>query len=625
MDHRFLQYYERELRYVRELGAEFAQRFPKVAGRLGLSELACADPHVERLLQGFAFMTGRVHMALDAEFSAFPQQLTELAYRSCLAPTPSMTVVQFGVDSRSGSLAEGFTVPRDTALRALTAARDGTACEFRTAHAVELLPISVERVEYTSVLRGISTLRVPTREPIKALLTLHLRSHNMRFDRLRLSTLPLFLRGCDETSARLYEQLITSATSLVMRWGPDASQHVALATDAQPVRALGFDAEHALLPRAARSFEGYRLLQEYFAFPARFDFVELTGLAAGAARCTSDRLELIVPLTRFDPALEGTIDAGRVVLFATPAVNLFPVDCGRLPVPKNQHELQVVPDRTRPHDFEVHSVTRVAGLRADSDVVHELKPRYVMGAEPEQPQHLRYAVERRVARATFTPQRRGAARSSYPGSEVFVSLIEPRGAGAVPGASLQQLSVHALCTNRDLPLSLSLGQGGNDFEVRSGVPADSVRCVTGLTSPRMAPLDGATAWRLLSHLSVNYLSLSAETGGAEPLRELLRSYGQLGDPMVQRQVDGVCAVQSSCVVGPMPGPGPRSFVRGLEIHLECEEQAFSGHGVFTLASVLSAFFARHASAHSFAQTVLRTRERGEVHRWAPVAGLQPVL
>jgi type VI secretion system protein ImpG len=626
MDPRLVEYYERELRFVRELGAEFARRFPKLAGRLGLSELACADPHVERLLQGFAFTAGRVHMQLDAEFPLFTQQLIELIYPHQAAPTPSMAVVQFAVDPTKSSLGDGFVVERDTVLRARAATRDGTPCEFRTAHAVDLLPIELESVEYTSVLADIVELRLPSPEPIKALLRMRLRSHNMRFDRLRLDALPLFLPGSDEISARFYEQLITSANHVVMRWGSAASRDFALSSEARPVRPHGFEDEQALLPRTARSWHGYRLLQEYFAFPARFDFIELAGLAQGLARCTSDRVELLVPLTRFDPTLEGTIDRARMALFATPAINLFPLSCPRIPLAGRNRELTIVPDRTRPLDFEVHSLTRVAAHLLDSDVEHELKPHYAVRSGLEQDAELvRYTLERRPAAFAVQPRGTGS-RSSYSGSELLLSLSEPSGAGR--GArrhNLRQLSVDALCTNRDLPLLLSLGQGGNDFEVRSGAPIEHVCCIAGPTTPRSTPVDGDLAWRLISQLSLNYLSLCQEAGGAQAMREMLGLYAQLGEPTLARQVEGLRGISSAPVIRPLPVPGPRMFARGLEIRLDCDEQAFSGHGVFTLASVLSAFFPKYAPSNSFTETVLFTPDRGEVYRWPTQPGLRHVL
>ena len=169
-------------------------------------------------------------------------------------------------------------------------------------------------------------------------------------------------------------------------------------------------------------------------------------------------------------------------------------------------------------------------------------------------------------------------------------------------------------------------RGANDdFEVRSGVPTDGVRCVAGPSAPRPAPALGESTWRWLSHLSRNYLSLCKQTGGTEALREMLEMYAENGDPLLRRQIEGVRAIDSAPSVGPMPLPGPRTFARGLTITLECEEQAFAGQGPLKLAGVLSVLFARHAFSNSFTETVLTTQERGEVYRWPALLGLRNVL
>lgn len=624
MDTRLLQYYERELRSLRELGAELARHFPKVAGRLAQSELNQADPYVERLLEGFAFMAARVHLKLDAEFPRFSRHLMELVYPHYMAPTPSMAIAQLQPDTRGRGLEEGYRVPRGTALYAHTPLRDVTACEYRTAHDVELWPIEIESAEYTSSLRDIAALSSRIQAPVKALLRLRLRcADGMRFDRLSIERLPIFLRGGDEISARLYEQLITSACGLWMRWGPHAVRDVATSTAAEPVSGQGFVDGQALLPVSARTFQGYRLLQEYFAFPCRFDFVELSGLLQGVTRCSSDRMELLLPLTRFDATLEGAIDTGRLSLFATPVINLFPRACDRLPMQARNHELHVVPDRTRPLDFEVHSVTRVAvhGCVSGSERVFTSMNAVRQRAD-QNSTAAHYSMERR-ARVVSAQQRRYGSRTPYVGSEVFLTLSDPSGEALLEHEP-RQLGVHALCSNRDLPLLLGLGRGGNDFTFRSEAPIGAVRCITGPTAPRSLPLDmnNDSAWRLVSHLSTNYLSLAEQEAGADRLRELLVLYAQLGDPLLQRQVEGLRGICAAPARRLHTGPGPRTSVRGLEVSLSFEERAFSGHGVFTLASVLAAFFAKHAAINSFTETVLTTEERGEVYRWPMMADLR---
>ena len=176
MDHRLLSYYNRELQYLRELGGEFAQQFPKIAGRLGLEAFECADPYVERLLEGFAFLAARVQLKIDSEFPRFTEHLLSLVYPHYLAPTPSMAVVRLTPDHRQGQLNDGFRVPRGSALRSNAGRGDQTACEYRTAHDVTLWPIELASVEHIPNLGKLSELRLPGKKRVQAGLKLRFRT-----------------------------------------------------------------------------------------------------------------------------------------------------------------------------------------------------------------------------------------------------------------------------------------------------------------------------------------------------------------------------------------------------------------------------------------------------------------
>lgn len=622
MDKSKLHYYEQELRFLRELGAEFAHRFPKAAGRLGLGPHSNEDPHVERLFQGFALLAGRVQQRLDAEFPRFTETMLDQVYGHHLKPTPSMVLVQFEPSDNDSSLAEGFTIPRATELRARNPHAGGAVCQYRTAHAVQLWPIQIESLEYTSVLQSIADVRVPAREPIQALVRIVLRATGgLRFNQLQLSSLPLYVSGTDEASARLYEAFIAHAGALIMRWGPRPAEHVAFGDESPATHQFGFEADQALLPPVAASFRAYRLLHEYFAFPTRFHFVEVRGMRTGIRRCDSERLELILPMKRYDSALEGKLDRSRLRLFASPAANLFPRRCDVAAIGGERNEIKLLPDRTAPQDFEVHTVTRVAAHLSGNSQPCEYRPLQTLQGRLEQTQLTpHYAIERRPRIVSYEAYRDGN-RSGYTGTDVFLHLSEA-GTDAELFAN-KQLVVEALCTNRDVARSLALDRQ-SFFTLSSGAPVDEVRCLAGPSAPRSEAVDGDTAWRLLSHLSVNYLSGSDGTGGDEMLREMLTLYARFGDPLLRREVSGIRSIATKPVIGPYPQAGAHRFVRGLEVQLSCSEQAFS-QGALALASVLSVFFARHVSTHSFAQTVFHTLERGEVHRLPALPGLRHSL
>jgi type VI secretion system protein ImpG len=623
VDTRLLEYYNRELRYLRDLGGEFARDFPKVAGRLGLDAFECADPYVERLLEGFAFLAARTQLKIDAEFPRFTEHLLEMLCPHYLGPTPSMAVVQLKPDPQQGALNDGFVVPRGTSLGGNVRRGEATACEYRTAHDVALWPVELVSLSHVAYAGDLDNLRLSPRRPVKATLRVRFRTTNgMPFSALALDKISFFVRGSDAVSLRLFELILCSSVGLAHREGGGAS--FAKVADGV-VRPLGLDDSEALLPCGPRAFQGYRLLHEYFSFPSRFLFVELAGLAAGVRQCRKDEMEIVVALDRYDPSVESAMSPSHVALFCTPAINLFSKKADRIHLTDREHEYHVVADRTRPLDFEVHSVLDVTGFGTKGDVRREFAPFYAAHAATELSEAPAFYTVHRRPRLTSSRQRSQGPRSSYLGSETFVALVDGRDGPF--RSDLRQLAVSVLCTNRDLPLRMPVGDGRTDFFIESGAPVASVRCVAGPSPPRPSHASGETSWRLISHLSLNYLSLTdTEDGqGAAALRELLQLYGDLSDANIRRQIEGVRSAVARPVVRRLPLDGPASFARGVEVTLECDEGAFEGTSVVLLGLVLDRFFAKYVSINSFTETALRSIQRGEIVRWPLRIGRRPTI
>lgn len=623
MDPRLLKFYNRELQHVREMGAEFARAYPKIAARLSLEGFECADPYVERLLEGFGFLTARVQLKLDAEFPRFTQHLLEMVYPDYLAPTPSMAVVRLDPDLAEGSLAEGVTVPRETNMRTPLGRHEQTACEFRTAHDVTLWPLSIAEAEYFTHARDLRESDVSGLPDFKAGIRIRLRSE-VPFEQLALERLTFYVRGSDELPMRIYEQVFANGLVVLARPG-DPAETWRERIPREKIRPVGFAPGEALLRYGGRSFDGYRMLHEYFAFPKRYLFFELDGLGPAVRRGKSKHLDLLLLLDRRESALEGSIDAASFELFCTPAINLFPKRADRIHLKEGRTEYHVVPDRNRPMDYEVYSVHDVTGHGTAAEDEQPFLPFYAATETRTADRNHAYFAIRREPRVLSEKQRRLGARSSYVGSEVFLSLVD---AAQAPYASeLKQLSLRTWCTNRDLPLHLALGQGATDFTLSTGAPVQSIRCLDGPTKPRPSWPEGDTTWRLISHLSLNYLSLvdTDERGGAGALRELLGLYANVADAAIEKQIEGVRSVASRPVVRRLPVEGPMAFGRGLGIDLTFDENAFEGTGIFLLGAVLERFFARYVSINSFTETTLHAAERGEVMRWPARSGRRRLL
>jgi type VI secretion system protein ImpG len=626
MDPRLLRYYNLELQHLRETGAEFAEQFPKVAARLGMHGLEVADPYVERLLEGVGFLAARVHLKLDAEFPRFTQALLEIVYPHYLAPTPSMLVAQLKPDLNDPNLAAGPTVARGTMMTSLTTSDDATSCEFQTAQDVRLWPIEIVSASYFSFAPDLPLNALPVAQRIRGGLRIRLKTTaGVKFSQLPLERLTFYLTGRDDVANKLYELCLSSTIGAMIVPGAKGNAKPHEFLPASAVRPVGFTDDEALLPATLRSFQGYRLLQEYFSFPQRYRFVDVCGLAGAMKRVDGDQLELVVLLGRGEATFESVVDASNLTLFCTPAINLFRKRADRIHVGDSAYEYHVVAERTKPLDFEVYAVTDVMGHGIGTDSEQRFQPLYAAYTSDRAHHESAYFTTRREPRLVSQSEKRRGSRSSYIGSEVFLSLVDPMSAPFA--GDLRQLSVQTLCTNRDLVLSMQMGSGRTDLTLDVAAPVTSIRVVAGPSRPYAPLADGAIAWRAISHLSLIYLSLVQSTPqeGAGALRDLLQLYAPEADVSARRQIEGIRSTDVRRVVRRLHGPGPLAFGRGLEITVLVEDLAFEGGSAFLLGAVLDQYFARHVSINSFTETVLRSETRGEINRWVPHWGARPTL
>lgn len=622
MDPRLLRHYNQELAHLREMGAEFSREFPKIAARLGMEGMEVADPYVERLLEGFAFVAARIQLKLDAEFPRFSQHLLEMIYPHFLAPTPAMAICGVVPNFADTALGAGVEVPRGTTLHSIIPKGEQTACEFRTAHAMTLWPIELIEARYASFAPDLPLDRLAPSGPVKGTLRLRLRCHaGLKFNQLALENLDFHINAEENLAVQLMELIHSNCVggALLTLQGANGKARHFSRIDRSQVKELGFDDDQAILPHGRRSFQGYRLLQEYFAFASRFLFFRLDALKAGLSRIDADECELVLFFGRGEAALESLIDAQNVVLHATPIVNLFPKRADRIHLSEQRFEHHLAIDRARPMDFEVFAVTGVKGLGVDHTGEVAFQPFYA-GFDEEGKQSKRaYYTIRREPRMLSQKQRLQGPRTGYIGSEAFLSLVDER--EAPYSADLRQLAVEVFATNRDLPLLLPIGSM-NALMFQNTLPVEGIKLLKGPTRPRNPMVDGDYAWRLINHLSLNYLSLFETQGGAgiQALRELLKLYSDPADPISRKQIEAVWNVTASPIVARMPVRGPIVFGRGLNIDLTVDDTGFAGAGSYLLGSVLEKFFARHVSMNSFTRTTLLSESRGRIAHWPARAG-----
>lgn len=620
-----MKHYESELMFLRDMGAEFAAAYPKIAARLGMEGVEVLDPYVERLLEGVAFLSARIQLELELQYPNFTSNLLEIVYPHYLAPTPSMMIAAFEPDTANSAVKDGYLLPRHSVLRSRLMEGEQTPCEYRTAADMTMWPVEITQAEYIDGRGELVAAGVAGHTQARAGIRLRLRrSDGEPISDLGLDNLVLHLNGNAGNSWLLLELLCTQVQGLTGR-STDRRADWTLPLKDGAVIQRGFEPEEALLPIPRRVFDGYRLLQEYFAMPERFLFVELQGLKPALKRAAGQDVDIYILLKEGRRDIAPMVVPEAFTLNAVPAVNLFPKRCDRVQISARDTEQHVVPNRTAGLDFEIYALQSVTGISGEGADDVTFRPFYsatdFTAAGETHPAY--YTVRRRMRQRSEKERLRGV-RTSYLGSEVFLTLVD-RAQAPYP-ADLEQLAVQALCTNRDLPLLLSTGDA-DVFQLPEGGPVKAIRLPVSPTRPHPTLAQGDTAWRLISHLSLNYASIADTDKGssAEALRELVGLYAPLGDRVTEKQLEGIVSVTSRPIVRRMSDEVLSTALRGLEITLGFDESFFEGTSIYALGAVLERFFRRYATLNSFTETVLTTQKRGEIARWRPEKGLGRII
>lgn len=625
-----LGYYERELIFLRRMGADFARKYPKIAARLLLDEEKIEDPHVERMIEGFAFLTGRIGLKLDDELPEITEAFLNVLYPHYLAPIPSMAIAQFSFGSPNDKLTSGQTLPAGARLNSRPV--DGTPCKFKTAFDVNLLPIEVQS----------AALESPAPKDARGKLAESSIRISMRcFGDSNLHELkvgetdkpPEFLRfyldGDPQLVFPLYEIIFNHASAVEFRAleTPLSGKTMKTMTNlrnklpdpvifpaADVIKQAGFAENEALLPYTKRSFAGYRLLTEYFSFPYKFLFFDLYGLDTVIGRKFGSHFDVLIHLKDITPpAAPVTADTFR--MGCSPIVNLFSKMSDPIYLSQQKYEYQVLPDVHRQSTTEIYSVDDVITTDPRSNTTREFSPFY----------SLRHVYGDKVEKSFWYAVRRASQRPDDEGTDVFMSLVDLNLDPSVP--PVEVLNVRATCTNRDLPAKLPFGGKDSDFEVEGAVVLSRVRCLTKPTETIRLPQRRSVQWRLISHLSLNYLSLvNGENGTPEALQEILQLYNYADSTVSRKQILGIKGIESRKVIRQIGGRIGAGFVRGLETTITFDEEQFVGSGMFLFACVLERFLALYTSLNSFNQLAIRTEQReGIIKRFPPRAGEQELL
>ena len=601
-----LRAYWRELGYLRRMGTAFAETYPKVAGRLELGSDVSPDPHVERLIESFAFLTARIQHNLDSEFPEIAVELLNILHPHYLNPVPSMAIARVDVDPERGKITSGFTIPKHTQLFAAASPEpEGPVCRFRTCYPVTLWPVEVTYAGFESTDQFDF---LDSAADVGTVLRLRLEARAGSLADLEMDRLRFYLDGDRMLVHALYELLFCQCRGVALLPDPErAGRRRPVRLPASVLHPVGFGRDEEVLPYPPFSQPGYRLVQEYFTFPEKLLFVDVAGLSAHGAQ---QAVDILILLDR-SPKDRLPVDRDTFVLGCTPIINLFPRTTEPIRLDHRRTEYPLVPDARREKVTEIHSILAVSGSSDPRNRTRIYEPFYSFNHHMAERNHKTFWHARR------TP----SLRKDVAGSEMVLSLVDLDFKPYLPPS--ETVYAHTLCTNRRLAEQLLTGAL---LQTDISVPAARIVCLTRPTPQLDPPSDGSTLWRLISHLSLNYLSFSNDEDSLKALREILKLYSFSEHAPVQHQIQGIRSLSLKKIVHRVGAEAWRGFCRGTEVTLTFDESAYVGGGAFLLSAVLSRFFALYSSVNSFTQLVSKSQQReGVWKRWPSMAGEQMVL
>ena len=601
-----LPYYEKELAFIRQMGAEFAKEHPKIAGRLGISSDTIEDPHVSRLIEGFAYLNARIQHKLDDDFPELTDALLNIMFPHYQRPLPSMAIVQFTPDA--DQLDSRYRLNRGNLID--TEHFQGEFCRFKTCLDVDLLPIKVTHAEVIG--RPFTTPGAAKMRNANSVLKISLETFapEITFTSLDFKNLRFYLKGQSQHIHPLYRLLVSKNEGVVLSAPDQSSQPIYAGKD--NVQQVGFLNEEALLPYPAASFIGYRLITEFFAYPEKFNFLDFCDFKEKLPHDTESKLDIYIYLSESDVELEHNIDRTTFALGCTPAINLFSQLADPIRIDHAHHEYQIIPDARRKKGFEVYAVDKVDASSPEGDVQRYLPFYGLKHNETDKQEHAYWYASRRNAKFS--------AEDRDDGTNVFLSLVDLEFNPNLPED--KTLSVSVTCCNRDQPAKLPFNLEHPKLQcVDAAPPCEKIRFITQPSATIRPPLRDQARWRLISHLSLNQLSITGTGDSLEAFKEILRLYNFTNSSVNNGLVESIHALNVRQISAPLTVDGRATMCRGIEIEVTLNPALLTGSNSFVFASILEHFFALYCSVNSFTRVLVKIlNQEGYLKKCAPRAG-----
>lgn len=621
-------YFQRELDYLRTRAKEFSKDYPRVAEELALSQGKSSDPHIELLLQSFAYLSGRIRQDLDSEACHIPNQLLGILYPHLNAPIPSMLVAQADIIADGANFEGGWTLEKGREFYANASGTKGSQvrCNFRNCYETTLRPIEISEADFVPVNQYQFTKE--SKEALKAKQAfanaqsiLRVRVKNTGADPVHsygLDDLSIYINGEERSAFDLYSMLSDDLCDIaILNYengdGTDDAGEESHKAKEPHVQILakdklvwsGFDEEQAVLPYKQSSHQAYRVLQEYFLFPEKYLFFHIEDIESDKINRDFEILFLFKSANKNS----ASVNKESLRLNCMPLINLFKQNLNPIRLDHRQHEYRLIGESHQHAYCEVHSVIDVHAVPESGQAVR-LSP--YIGLDENLIDDASYYYSTRLE---VSPLR------SVHGTESYMAFHDAN--LDLNDKSDQVITVDAWCTNRRLPEFL---RSGDHLTISGSGPIKFAKLLCKPSRHRAPKLNGKQPWRLVSNMSLNYLSLTADKDGLESLKSILLLYCNDLSPSQLSQINSLVRLKNKRVVKRVGEDAWRGFCKGNELTLEIDENIFDGGSALMFGEVIRRFFALYANVNSFTQMVLESKQRkGEWKRWDPLAGEQIVL
>ncbi|MET1254942.1 type VI secretion system baseplate subunit TssF [Aliikangiella maris] len=607
MNDELLNYYNKELAYLRQQGAEFAEKHPKIAGRLKMDQDNIEDPHVSRLLEGVAFLTAKIRHKLDDCFPELTDALLNTIYPDYQAPIPAISIVQF---LPTDSLESAFTLPKGSEIENVN--NYDHNCSFQTAYELNVYPYQVVEVNMSGT--PFDAPSFDFSHKAKSVIKINLQScyWSDAFNQIKPADFDCFLSGAGQIPFKLFELIFNNLTGIALADPTDYK--TAKSIPLENLKFKGLENNEGVIPYKNKSFSGSRLIAEYFTCPEKFLFFKITGMQE-LWHDINTNATLYLYFDIGDEELERHVTTSNFSYACTPIVNQYEIRTDPIQLDRYQQEVKIHPYIGETERAEVLSIKRVTLVSQDGDEI-EVKPFYQTNY-PQQMDEKNYYWH---LRREMLEEKGDSIKDGF---ETYLSIVDMNFENQEFDKGWV-LNVDAICSNRNQPAALPFSPGEPKMQlVESFSELLTVECKTPLSKTLRVPLHEKTRWQLVSHLTLQ--NFSGEQG-LETLRRTLALYDFRRSPDSRNFIDGITGLKIEPKSARILVQGIRAIALGNLITIEFKENSYAGNGVFLFAKVLERFFSQYTAINSFIQLQIKIYDRmAPLYTGLPMTGNRTLL